>query len=73
MQENRPLENKIKLLFVFNKCVFLRTSGHDGSTFEVLYVILLSEVKDTWVKVFRINPKFRILRLTFLRKSASKC
>ena len=40
MQENRPLENKIKLLFVFNKCVFLRTSGHDGSTFEVLYVIL---------------------------------
>ena len=27
----------------------------------------------TWVKVFRINPKFRILRLTFHRKSASKC
>ena len=26
-----------------------------------------------WVKVFRINPKFRILRLTFLGKSASKC
>ena len=28
----------------------------------------------TWVKnVFRINPEFRILRLTFHRKSASKC
>ena len=25
-----------------------------------------------WVKVFRINPEFRILRLTFHRKSASK-
>ena len=24
----------------------------------------------TWVKVFRINPEFRILRLTFHRKSA---
>ena len=27
----------------------------------------------TWVKVFRINPEFRILRLTFHRKSASTC
>ena len=26
-----------------------------------------------WMKVFRINPEFRILRLTFHRKSASKC
>ena len=25
------------------------------------------------MKVFRINPEFRILRLTFHRKSASKC
>ena len=25
-----------------------------------------------WVKVFRINPEFRILRLSFHRKSASK-
>ena len=27
----------------------------------------------TGVKVFRINPEFRILRLTFHRKSTSKC
>ena len=27
----------------------------------------------TWMKVFRIIPEFRILRLTFYRKSASKC
>ena len=27
----------------------------------------------SWMKVFRINPEFRILRLTFHRKSASKC
>ena len=26
-----------------------------------------------WVKVFGINPEFRILKLTFHRKSASKC
>ena len=26
-----------------------------------------------WVKVFRNNPEFKILRLTFHRKSASKC
>ena len=26
-----------------------------------------------WVKVFRIIPEFRIFRLTFHRKSASKC
>ena len=33
------------------------------------------ELQDTfaWVKVFRINPEFRILKLTFHRKSASKC
>ena len=30
-------------------------------------------VNNVWVKVFRINPDFRILRLTFHRKSASKC
>ena len=26
-----------------------------------------------WVKVSRINPELKILRLTFLKKSASKC
>ena len=31
------------------------------------------KVNNTWVKVFRINPEFRILRPTFHRKSASKC
>ena len=30
-------------------------------------------VYKTWMKVFRIIPEFRILRLTFNRKSASKC
>ena len=27
----------------------------------------------TWVKVFKIIPEFRILRLTFHGKTASKC
>ena len=34
---------------------------------------LLQWYKTIWVKVFRIIPEFRILRLTFHRKSASKC
>ena len=29
-------------------------------------------IRDTWVKVFRIIPEIRILRLTFHRKSATK-
>ena len=33
----------------------------------------LAVITHTWVKVFMIYPEFRILRLTFLRKSASKC
>ena len=31
------------------------------------------KVLYTWVKIFRITPVFRILRLTFCGKSASKC
>ena len=31
------------------------------------------DLKSSWVKVFRIIPEIRILRLTFHRKSASKC
>ena len=34
---------------------------------------LYKSTRATWVKVFRIIPQFRILRLTFHRKSASKC
>ena len=34
--------------------------------------VILNNV-TAWVKVFRIIPKFKILRLTFHRKSASKC
>ena len=34
--------------------------------------LIVSKI-NTWVKVFRINPEFRILTLTFQRKSASKC
>ena len=33
----------------------------------------VASVAISWMKVFRIIPEFRILRLTFHRKSASKC
>ena len=31
------------------------------------------EMLHIWVKVFRIIPEFSILRMTFYRKSSSKC
>ena len=40
--------------------------GYTNSTVQDVWMY-------TWVKVFRITPEFRILRLTFHRKSASKC
>ena len=42
-----------------------------GSRDENLH--LSGKVFSAWLKVFRINPEFRILRLTFHRRSASKC
>ena len=38
---------------------------------SMINFILLHEKFCTWVDVFRIIPQFRILRLTFHRKSAS--
>ena len=35
--------------------------------------ILIDEGNTTWVKIFRVVSEFRILRLTFHRKSVSKC
>ena len=36
-------------------------------------VKIMLMLRQTWVKAFRIIPDFRISRLTFCRKSASKC
>ena len=37
-------------------------------------LVLVCSIRDiARSKVFRMNPEFRILRLTFHRKSASKC
>ena len=56
-----------------------------GWKYNILYEILilfsswqtLSTIREcilhAWVKIFRINLEFKILRLTFHRKSASKC
>ena len=44
-------------------CFFLNILNPPGEILEI----------SPWVKVFSINPEFRILRLTFHRKSASKC
>ena len=36
-------------------------------------LLIFPDFLKTWVKVLRNIPEFRILRLTFRRKSASKC
>ena len=40
---------------------------------DFVFTMLINVRMPTIVKVFRIIPEFRILRLTCLRKSASKC
>ena len=46
-------------------------NGVDSDKIQPNY-IAPSDSIITWVKVFRINPEFRIFRLTFHRKSALK-
>ena len=59
----------------------LNTSENLKKTLEQKVAKYEKEMKDidnsqvcmlAWLKVFRINPEFRILRLTFHRKSALK-
>ena len=38
-----------------------------------MHKVWIKAQTKTWVKVFRIIPELRILRLTFHKKSASKC
>ena len=40
---------------------------------KILFHLIMALSSYAWVKVFRIIPEFRVLRLTFHRKSASKC
>ena len=55
----------------------IKKVGVCGSSFNANIAVpndhFSSTANNTWVKVFRIIPEFRILRLTFHRKSASKC
>ena len=69
------------LISVYSVCI------HDKSNLEciafdltrqalldnIFRIIKYWQDKFSWVKVFMIIPEFRILRLTFHRKSASKC
>ena len=41
---------------------------------QIVFLYIPENLFDNaWVKVFRIIPEFRILRLTFPRKSTPKC
>ena len=39
-----------------------------AGNFDTMQCLYNTHCYNTWMKVFRINPEFRILRLTFLRK-----
>ena len=51
------------------------SEGRRTKALQILdnYFAVKGELFSTWVKVFKIIPEFRILRLTSHRKSASKC
>ena len=64
----------LKGQFSLVRCVHgSRGRGHRDPPLETHVTIWNQRLLNTWVKIFRINPEFRILRLTFHRKSTSKC
>ena len=64
-----------KLLDLFEeKSLYFRNPSSEGQYIAQVCAYDFNFFPNlTWMKVFRINPKFRILRLTFHKKSASKC
>ena len=62
-----PLSHPKALLSKCPNCP--KTNAADTLFFAISDLIFVVN-KTTWVKVFRIIPEFRILRLTFHRKSA---
>ena len=56
----------------FQICTLIISGGLFLGITKMLYERGDLYITSIWVKVFRINPLFRILRLTFHRKSASK-
>ena len=62
------LEAKMGIIHALKKVTFVKSTETEvGVIYEPMQEI------SAWVKVFRINPEFLVLRLTFHRKSASKC
>ena len=55
-----------------NLILLKNITGNIVYLIQKIFVESLDQPIRSWVKVFRIIPEFRILRLTFHRKSASK-
>ena len=62
-------ENKISEGMVAQFIIHLMLKYREPRFLEVQLNLENRFFFDTWVKVFRIIPEFRILRLTFHRKS----
>ena len=55
--------------YLFSQTRLISSIKHEHSC----KILNLKDGQETWVKVFRIIPEFKILRMTFHRKTASKC
>ena len=64
----------INILCVGSQGSYMTVHAQSCQSLDYWEAGLLGSLVPTvpWVKVFRIIPEFRILRLTFHRKSASK-
>ena len=68
------LRNKVTVCQVGGIEALVRTILQAGDREEITEPAVSGPfVRISWVKVFRIIPVFRILKLTSQRKSASKC
>ena len=80
MSDSQSVSQSVSLIFLHLSTIYFKHFGGISPNYtEMILGWSLSKLfKDDhfhsiWVKVFRIIPEFSILRLTFHRKSASKC
>ena len=64
MSCGRPVNSDIKLLLFLGEIQVLVCESRVKCLVHLRGVLKMMQ-DNTWVEVFRINPEFRILRLTF--------
>ena len=67
-----PAKDAIRLMKVLQKTTIENVMNKSAYLCGQMRMFRYGKIGNTWVKVFRIIPEFRIFRLSFHRKSASK-